>query len=324
MATMNTDRTPQDDLRGAVVFTLLVLSAGWLVMAPLWFLVDGQPVYMSDADAGGSDTGFVLLLQVFPSVMMLTPALSAWITMRWVHGIRFRTMLTDLGLGTAAGTRRHPFVSLLLWSVLAIAGTIGLVIASVAVAALLGFLALDWSIPALAPAAEATGIPVGLLLALQLVSVPVAAVVPNAFFAAGEEIGWRGYLLPRLRRLWGTPVAVIVSGIVWGAWHAPIILLGYNFSRPHIGGVLLMIAGCVAVGAWFSWLALTSRTIWPAIVGHGALNASAAFYLLVSGDPQVDGALAGPLGVAGWIAFGVVGTVLLVVFRRKRRAADQV
>jgi hypothetical protein len=85
-----------------------------------------------------------------------------------------------------------------------------------------------------------------------------------------------------------------------------------------------MIAGCVAVGAWFSWLALAGRTIWPAIVAHGALNAAAAFYLLVSGDPDVDGALAGPLGVAGWVAFGVVGAVLLAVHVRRSPLAHQV
>lgn len=320
------DTTRRDDARGALVFTILALAAGWIVLAPLWFLVDGRPVYASGGagPVGGTDAVRALLLQVFPAVMMLTPALAAWVTMRWVHGIRFRTMLTDLGLGVPPATRRRPFVSLLLWSLLAIAGTIGLVVASVAVAALLGFLPVDRSLPVLASAAQETGLPVGLLLALQLVSVPVAAVVPNAFFAAGEEIGWRGYLLPRLRRLWGAPVAVIVSGIVWGAWHAPVILLGYNFSRPDGGGVLLMIAGCVAVGAWFSWLALAGRTIWPAIVAHGAFNASAAFYLLVSGDPQVDGALAGPLGVAGWLAFGVMGTVLLAVYHRRSWHAHQV
>src|SRR5690606_15952136 len=171
---------------------------------------------------------------------------------------------------------------------------------------------------------EATGLPPGALLSVQLVSVPVAAVAPNALFAAGEEIGWRGYLLPRLQRLWGTPVAVVVSGIIWGAWHAPIILLGFNFARPDAQGVLLMIAGCTAVGTWFSWLALTSHTIWPAVVGHGALNASAAFYLLVSADPAVDGALAGPLGVAGWVAFGLVGTGCLVASGLRSRGSHRV
>ena len=315
----------RDDLRGAVVFTLLALVGGWLVIAPLWIIQGGAAVYLPPAHGGAvPDARTALLLQVMPAIMMLTPALAAWLTMRWVHGIRFRPMLSALGLGTASGTRHRPVVSLLLWTALGLGGTVLLVTASVAVAGLAGFLETDWTLPALAEAAEATGLPTGALLAMQLVAVPVAAVAPNALFAAGEEIGWRGYLLPRLQRLWGTPAAVLVSGIVWGAWHAPIILLGYNFARPDAGGVLLMIAGCTAVGTWFSWLALTSRTIWPAIVGHGALNASAAFYLLVSADPAVDGALAGPLGVAGWLAFGCVGTGCLVAAGLRSRRSHPV
>lgn len=331
------ERAPRPgDLRGAAIFTLLALALAWMVMLPLWISVQGSPVYGDPGADSGSDVSAdplavpdpeavvqLLLLQAFPAVMMLTPMIAAWITVRWVEGIGFRSMFGELGLARrkAAG-ERHPLLGIMLWSGIALVATPVLVAVSVGVAWLCGFLDLDWTMPALAPSADASGIPVVALLVLQLLAVPVAAVLPNGLFAAGEEIGWRGYLLPRLIRLWGVPAAVMVSGVIWGLWHAPIILLGYNFTRPHAGGVLLMVAGCIAAGAWLAWLTVRSGTVWPAIFGHGALNASAGFYLILSATADVDSATAGPLGVAGWIVFGTTGAVLLSFFARSSPRAD--
>ncbi|MGO1396756.1 MAG: CPBP family intramembrane glutamic endopeptidase [Brevibacterium yomogidense] len=330
------------DLRGLLVFTTTALVLGWAVMIPLWIVVGGEPVYGSRTagEAAGSDSLGAdptaapspeqlmrqLMLQVFPSAMMLTPALAAWIAVRWVDGIRFRPMFAELGLAPRRGAeqRRHPAVTALLWSAAAIVVTVLLVMLSVAVAILFGLLEPDWSFPLLAESATAAGIPAAVLVLIQVVAIPVAAVMPNGLFAAGEEIGWRGYMLPRLVRLTGIPAAVALSGAVWGLWHAPVILLGYNFSRPGIDGLLLMITGSICVGAWFSWLRIRGGSVWPAIVAHGALNAAAGLYLLVSASPDVDGATAGPLGVAGWVVFGLAGAVLCGTLMRSRRLKTQV
>ena len=332
------------DLLGLLVFTSAALLLGWAVMIPLWIVVGGEPVYGSRAsaeaaDAGpgptGSDptaapsTGLLtqqLMLQVFPSAMMLTPAFAAWIAVRWVDGIRFRRMFAEFGLIPTRNARqsRHPALAALLWSAAAIIATALLVMLSVAAAILLGLLDPDWSFPALAASATATGIPAAVLVLIQVVAIPLAAVVPNGLLAAGEEIGWRGYMLPRLLRLTGIPAAVVVSGAAWGLWHAPVILLGYNYARPGMGGVLLMVIGCICVGAWFSWLRIRGGSVWPAVFAHGALNAAAGLYLIVSARPDVDGAIAGPLGVAGWVVFGLTGAGLCAALMRSRRVRKQV
>src|SRR5690606_9346970 len=97
------------------------------------------------------------------------------------------------------------------------------------------------------PAGAAELPPPGLLVLVQLIAMPFAAVTVNALAAFGEELGWRGFLMPALRQH-GTWPALLISGALWGLWHAPIILLGYNFGRTDITGVLLMIAGCIAWG----------------------------------------------------------------------------
>lgn len=335
-------QSTRTDLRGLLVFTGAALLLGWAVMIPLWIVVAGEPVYgsraageASEADPTGSDPTSApppeqivqqLMLQIFPSAMMLTPAFAAWIAVRWVDGIRFRQMFAEFGFvpKRRGPQRRHPAVAAVLWSAAAIVTTVLLVMLSVGAAILLGLLDPDWSFPALAGSAAELGVPAVVLVLVQVVAIPLAAVVPNGVFAAGEEIGWRGYMLPRLVRLAGVPTAVVVSGVVWGLWHAPVILLGYNYARPGVDGLLTMIIGCICVGAWFSWLRIRGGSVWPVIFAHGALNAAAGLYLLVSASPDVDGATAGPLGVAGWIVFGLAGAALCGTAMRRRRSAEQV
>lgn len=65
------------------------------------------------------------------------------------------------------------------------------------------------------------------LVVILIQSAIAVLLVPffNVIFALGEEIGWRGFLLPRLEPL-GQWKAILVSGIIWGIWHAPVIAQG--------------------------------------------------------------------------------------------------
>ena len=120
-------------------------------------------------------------------------------------------------------------------------------------------------------------------------------------------------------------MTLLISGVIWGAWHSPIILLGYNFNRIDISGVLLMIVGCMAWGVLLGWLRLRSASVWSAVFAHGALNASASMisWFFLAGT-TFDMALAGPLGVAGWIVCAAVIVVLALAgqFRQQPELAD--
>lgn len=154
----------------------------------------------------------------------------------------------------------------------------------------------------------------------QLAALPVGALF-NSIFAFGEEIGWRGWLVPALRPL-GTWPALLLTGVIWGIWHSPVILLGYNFGRTDITGVLFMIGGCVAWGILLGWVRLRSASVWPAVIAHGSLNAAGGLVVLFAAA-QPDLALAGPLGVAAWIVLALVVLVLQLTgqFRRQPELA---
>lgn len=157
--------------------------------------------------------------------------------------------------------------------------------------------------------------PLKLLAWLQVLAIPLAA-LPNGIVALGEEIGWRGWLLPRLMPL-GTVPALALSGVIWALWHAPLILLGYNYpSVPGWQALACMSAMCVVVGAVLAWLRLRSGSVWPAALGHGAFNAAAGVYMVL-GDAayKVDPTRATVLGWSGWIFPALLALVLFHFFR---------
>lgn len=147
--------------------------------------------------------------------------------------------------------------------------------------------------------AAGTPVPFGpeVLILIQVVQGVVIAPVLNALPTLGEEFGWRAYLQPKLMPL-GWRRAMLVMGVVWGVWHWPIVALGYNYGLAYAGapwlGMLAFVWFTFTFGTLLGWLTLRGGSVWPAVIGHGALNGIAALpALFVQGEPNP---LLGPLG----------------------------
>jgi membrane protease YdiL (CAAX protease family) len=154
---------------------------------------------------------------------------------------------------------------------------------------------------ALQAAGQSTPITPEQFVLIQVAEALTIGTAINSIFAFGEEFGWRGYLLPRLIDLLGPWPGLLLSGLIWGFWHAPLILLaGYEYPKHPILGVPLFMVTCMLVGTLFGWLRLVSGSVFASTIAHAAFNAIAALPLILlrGVDPAVGGVLFSPIG---WI-----------------------
>lgn len=145
------------------------------------------------------------------------------------------------------------------------------------------------------------------LVAIRLtIGVPIAALA-----AAGEEIGWRGYMLTRLIEA-GVPCPLLLSGVIWACWHMPLILGGVYASGLHpTASAGLFLITTPAIGLLLARVRLTSGSIWPAIVGHSAWNATIQGVFDFSSAPDATALWVGESGVLVAVASVAVAWVLV-------------
>jgi membrane protease YdiL (CAAX protease family) len=141
-----------------------------------------------------------------------------------------------------------------------------------------------------------------------MINVAAAATVVTIFSvrtAAGEEIGWRGYMLTRLIDA-GLPQPVLLSGVIWGLWHVPLILGGvYLAGPPPILSALLWMVTATAFSFVFARLRLATGSVWPPITLHAAWNS----VIQVAFDPASKGA-----GATLWVGeSGILVALVMIV-----------
>jgi membrane protease YdiL (CAAX protease family) len=153
------------------------------------------------------------------------------------------------------------------------------------------------------------------VISQTLFAVLIAPLI-NAIPILGEEFGWRAYLQPKLMPLGGRR-AILLTGVIWGVWHWPVIAMGYNYGFNYPGapwlGPIAMIWFTIVFGTLIGWATLRAGSVWPAVVGHGALNGMAGIVaFFVQGQPNT---LLGPsaVGVIGSIGFAAVALILFLV-----------
>lgn len=152
-----------------------------------------------------------------------------------------------------------------------------------------------------------------MLSALEIIIIgPIVNIIPTM----GEELGWRGYLLPKLRKLMSDRAALVVTGCIWGLWHLPIIVMGHNYGKDYFGypwlGILAMILFCVWLGIIEGYISIKLKSAIPAAMIHSSINAGAGLpILLITGTYNT---LLGPAitGIIGGIPFVILAVILLI------------
>lgn len=152
----------------------------------------------------------------------------------------------------------------------------------------------------------------------------IVGILVSSPLTLSEELGFRGYLLPRLMHL-GTTRALLFSGLLHGIWHLPLLLLTpyYHNDGNRLIVVSLFLLTLTVSGVFFGYLRLTSGSIWPSTLAHGAFNNYWSFFsqFTVASSPLALEYLAGESGVLTLVGTALVGAWLVSRLRQQRTDA---
>ena len=152
----------------------------------------------------------------------------------------------------------------------------------------------------------ATGLTIGLFQNLVIVGVTVSV---------GEELGWRGYLLPRLAASLGNKRGMALTGLLHGLFHMPIIFLTtyYHPDANRLIFVPLFLVTFTVAGLLYGYLRLTTGSVWPASLAHSAHNYFWEFFggITLITSPVATEYLAGESGILIILGYGAAAAWLL-------------
>ncbi len=146
----------------------------------------------------------------------------------------------------------------------------------------------------------------------------IIMILSGTILAMGEEIGWRGFLLPKMAILIGRKYAILVCGLIWAVWHYPLMIAGlYQSGTPAWYQLPMFTIEVVLITAVMAYLRLNSNSLWPAILLHASHNI-------------IDQSICAPLtkagnsayfaGETGFITVICILIITLILFRKKARS----
>ncbi|MEG9328475.1 CPBP family intramembrane glutamic endopeptidase [Salinimicrobium catena] len=108
---------------------------------------------------------------------------------------------------------------------------------------------------------------------LVMLFIGIVGVINSALTAAGEEIGWRGFLVPELYKSQGFTKTSLISGFIWGIWHLPIVVFAdYNSGTPILFSAICFMLLILSISFIYTWYRIKSGSLWTAVILHSSHN----------------------------------------------------
>jgi uncharacterized protein len=136
--------------------------------------------------------------------------------------------------------------------------------------------------------------------------------------ALAEEVGWRGYLLPKLVSALGPRWALPLNGLLHGVWHLPIMFLTplYHADANWLIVVPMFLTGATAIGVVEGHLRLTTNSVWPSAILHAAHNVFWNLFAMATvASPQIAEYVVGESGVLPVLGYTIVVVAIVVIAR---------
>lgn len=159
------------------------------------------------------------------------------------------------------------------------------------------------------PAGAVSSLPTTVLYISTFFNMVILGPFLGLIITFGEEYGWRGYLQSELVHL-GRMRGVGLLGIIWGVWHWPIILMGYNYPGQPLLGPILMTGYTVALAYFLAYAVFKSKGLWSAAYLHALSNQAMAFFMAALVAP-VSIVMSFGIGVPALVLCGLVVLLLL-------------
>jgi membrane protease YdiL (CAAX protease family) len=226
------------ELGRAVVFFLFACALSWAAWLPLARAASSNP----GVQPGG--------LQYLHLVGTLGPLTAAYLVTAWTEGGRGVRELTRRSFDWRVGWQ---------WLALAIVGpTLMYLLAVLGLGVVTG----SWTgLSHYGESAEYPELPRILYWASNIV-----------FYGFGEEVGWRGYLLPRLQRRWPALGAALLFTPFWAIWHLPLFWAAPGLSQMDVPGIAGWVVSLALGSVVLSWLFNATRSVLPAAIFHGTMD----------------------------------------------------
>lgn len=280
--------------------TTFILWA-FLPMVGIGVAMSFFPAPAMDLNAeGGAGSVNVLIRAALSSVAMLLPLLAVVMTQVIFKEPVFR------GIGVSFKMNRWWLIGWVLMPLVSLA-TVGVTLLMPGA---------EWNTDTPLMQTALQSMPEGLgvfgMIAITLVSGLFAGATINGVFAFGEEIGWRGYLLELFRGKRFITTA-LWTGIIWGLWHAPLILNGHNYPQHPVAGVFMMVIFCTLMTPMMMYFRKKGGSVIVPSIMHGTFNAVAGLSVILI--PQQNDLLYGCAGAAGLIALLLTDICLFIYDR---------
>ena len=165
--------------------------------------------------------------------------------------------------------------------------------------------------------------PLKVLIIGQTITAVLFGPILNFITCFGEEWGWRGYLLPKMAAKIPRIPMLLITGTIWGLWHAPIIAMGHNYGTDYWGypvvGIAVMCIFCIALATIFSYLCMKTQSCIPGVIAHGAINsfAGAGLFFAATNDNTLLGPT--PAGIIGGLGLIIAAIIILIYWDKDEK-----
>lgn len=160
------------------------------------------------------------------------------------------------------------------------------------------------------------GLPSWIGVAVYFLTLATWAMFFSCTRALGEELGWRGFLVPQLAKVMSFRGVALTSGIIWSLWHYPIILFStYRGAGPRWYSLLCFTVMVIGISFLFAWMRLKTGSVWTGMLLHASHN----IFIQRFFDPLTRPALATKYLIGEFGAgLAIVAIVIAVIFDGKR------